>query len=53
MGGSSSTTVPKPTNYAAPVGGALAGAQLGSMFGPWGTGLGALAGGGLGLLGLM
>jgi hypothetical protein len=54
MGGSSSTTVPKPTNYAAPLGGAIAGAQLGSMFMPGiGTGIGALAGGGLGLLGLM
>jgi hypothetical protein len=53
LGGTTSTTAPKPPNYAAPLGGAVAGAQLGSAFGPWGTGLGALGGGALGLLGLM
>jgi hypothetical protein len=33
------------------LGGALGGAQLGSMFGPWGTGIGAIGGGLLGLFG--
>lgn len=33
------------------LGGALAGAGAGSAFGPWGAGLGALFGGGMGLLG--
>lgn len=33
------------------LGGAAAGAQLGSMLGPWGTGIGAILGGGAGLFG--
>lgn len=52
FGSTGSQTVTPPANYAAPLGGALGGAQLGSMFGPWGTGIGALLGGGLGVLGI-
>lgn len=48
-GGSSSTTQPYYQNQAAGgLGGAMGGAAMGSMFGPWGTGIGAVAGGLLG-----
>lgn len=48
-GGFGSTTTPYHTNRAAgAMGGALAGAQLGSSFGPWGTAIGAIGGGLLG-----
>lgn len=50
MGSSAQSSVTAPTNYAAPIGGALGGAQLGSMFGPWGTAIGGGLGGLLGLL---
>lgn len=50
-GGQSSTTQPYYQNQlAGGMGGAMAGAGLGSMFGSWGTGLGALGGGILGML---
>lgn len=53
MPGSTSTTQ-LPTQYrnqtAGALGGALAGGQLGSVFGPWGTGIGAVLGGLGGLL---
>lgn len=53
LGGSSSITQPAAqTNQAASgIGGALAGGQLGSSFGPWGAGIGAVGGGLLGLFG--
>ncbi len=53
MPGSTSTTQ-LPTQYrnqtAGALGGAMAGGQLGSVFGPWGTGIGAVLGGLGGLL---
>lgn len=52
LGGTSTSTAQQPANYMAPFGGALAGAQLGSAFGPLGTGLGALGGGLFGMLGI-
>lgn len=52
LGGTSTTTATAPANYFAPFGGALAGSQIGSAFGPVGTGIGALGGGLLGLLGI-
>lgn len=52
MGGSSTQSVQQPRNWGAPLGGALGGAQLGSMFGPIGTGIGAVGGGLLGLMGM-
>lgn len=48
-GGTTSATTPTYRNRTAgAAGGALAGAQMGSAFGPWGTGIGAVAGGLLG-----
>lgn len=48
-GGTSTNTTPTYRNRTAgAAGGALAGAQMGSAFGPWGTGIGAVAGGLLG-----
>jgi hypothetical protein len=44
-GGTSSTTTPGPSKGSAVVGGALSGAAMGSMFGPWGTAIGAGVGG--------
>lgn len=41
---------PAPNAFTTGIGGALAGAGIGSAFGPWGAGIGGLAGGGLGLL---
>lgn len=52
MGGTTTQTAQQPRNYGAPLGGALGGAQLGSAFGPWGAGIGAVGGGLLGLLGM-
>jgi hypothetical protein len=50
-GGQSSTTQPYYQNQlAGGMGGAMGGAALGSMFGPWGTGIGAIGGGLLGML---
>ena len=40
---------PKPNPVTGALGGAMTGASMGSAFGPWGTAIGALAGGGLGL----
>lgn len=53
LGGTSSVTAPAAqTNAAASgLGGAMAGGQLGSMFGPWGAGIGAVGGGLLGIFG--
>lgn len=48
-GGTSSNTTPTYRNRTAgAAGGAVAGAQMGSTFGPWGTAIGAVAGGLLG-----
>lgn len=48
-GQSATQTTPTYRNRTAgAAGGAMAGAQMGSMFGPWGTGIGAIAGGLLG-----
>ena len=51
--GSTSTSTGQPaTNQGmSALGGAMAGAQAGSMFGPWGTGIGAVGGGLWGLFG--
>ncbi|MBN8994444.1 MAG: hypothetical protein J0H94_04405 [Rhizobiales bacterium] len=51
MGSTSSTKVQSPSNWLAPLGGAMAGYQLGNSAGGNGL-LGALAGAGLGLLGI-
>lgn len=49
-GGNTSTTTPYYQNQAAgAMGGAMGGAALGSSFGPWGTGIGALGGGLMGM----
>lgn len=49
-GGSSSTTQPYYQNQAAgALGGAASGAAMGSMFGPWGTAIGGIGGGLLGM----
>jgi hypothetical protein len=51
-GAPQSTTQSTPVNYntgAGVLGGASTGAGIGSAFGPWGTGIGAAAGGLLGL----
>lgn len=55
LGGTTTQTASAPTqyNYASPLGGALAGASLGSMVPGIGTGIGALGGGALGLLSLL
>src|SRR5262245_31539437 len=47
----STATTPKPNPFLTALGGAATGAGLGSTFGPIGTGVGALGGGLLGLLG--
>jgi hypothetical protein len=48
-GGTSTQTTPTYRNRTAgAAGGAMAGAQMGSMFGPWGTAIGAIGGGLLG-----
>lgn len=52
LGGTQTSSATQPANYMAPFGGALAGAQLGSVIPGIGTGLGALGGGLLGLLGM-
>jgi hypothetical protein len=45
-GGNTSTTTPYYSNQlAGGLGGAMGGASMGSMFGPWGTGIGAIGGG--------
>lgn len=53
QGGSTTTTQPKsaPNPFTGAIGGAGVGAQIGSIIPGLGTGIGALAGGGLGLLG--
>lgn len=49
-GGSSTSTQPYYQNQAAgAMGGAMGGAAMGSMFGPWGTGIGAVGGGLMGM----
>lgn len=50
-GGYTQKTSSDANPWTSGIGGAMMGAQMGSMFGPWGTGIGALAGGGLGFLG--
>ncbi len=52
LGGSTVTSVsqPKPSTLQSALGGGLAGAGLGSAFGPWGAGIGAAGGGLLGLM---
>lgn len=52
LGGTQTSTAQQPANYMAPFGGALAGAQMGSAFGPWGAGIGAGLGGLAGLFGM-
>jgi hypothetical protein len=51
--GTQQKTVPNQRGSTAQrlIGGATAGAGMGSMFGPWGTGLGAIGGGLMGLWG--
>lgn len=48
--GRSEASTPQPNRTMGALGGAASGAALGSMFGPWGTGIGALLGGGLSFL---
>lgn len=50
QGGTTSTSVPKPSAMQGGLSGALTGGLAGAKFGPWGAGLGALGGGLLGFL---
>lgn len=43
--GNSQASTPQRNPFSSALGGAASGAALGSMFGPWGTGIGALGGG--------
>jgi hypothetical protein len=53
LGGTQTSVTPRQSSSAAQraIGGGVSGAAAGSMFGPWGTGLGAVGGGLLGLFG--
>lgn len=48
--GQSTASTPQRNPITGALGGAASGAAMGSMFGPWGTGIGALAGAGLSFL---
>lgn len=48
--GRSEASTPQSNPLTSALGGAASGAAMGSMFGPWGTGIGALLGGGLSFL---